>query len=252
MNFDNNIEHIVYGLHAVEAVLDNPFRTVFSLYINQERKDKRLEKLLTNAKLKGIAVIDMKPQTMKQNFSKINHQGVIAHVSKLPNFTEQDLDALLDLNTRPLLILILDGVTDPHNLGACLRSADAVGVNFVIIPKDNSAPITAVVNKVACGATETVPLIRVTNLARTMERLKQAGVWLYGAAGEAETSLYALNTTGHLGIVLGAEGTGLRRLTREHCDGLFSIPMQGSVSSLNVSVATGVCLYEVLRQRNQL
>lgn len=150
-----------------------------------------------------------------------------------------------------MLILILDGITDPHNLGACLRSADATGVDFVVIPKDKSASITPVVSKVACGAAESIPLVRVTNLARAMDILKQQGVWIFGAAGEAENLLYAMDCSGNIALVMGAEGTGLRRLTREHCDGLFSLPMMGSVESLNVSVATGVSLYEVIRQRGQ-
>jgi 23S rRNA (guanosine2251-2'-O)-methyltransferase len=145
---------------------------------------------------------------------------------------------------------VLDGVTDPHNLGACLRSADAAGVSAVVIPKDRSADITAVVRKVACGATEAVPLVRVTNLARTLQALKAAGVWIYGAAGEAERSLYSLDLRGRVALVMGAEGHGLRRLTRECCDELMSLPMAGSVSSLNVSVAAGVSLFEAVRQRS--
>jgi len=155
------------------------------------------------------------------------------------------------------LILILDGITDPHNLGACLRSADATGVDFVMIPKDKSASVTPVVSKVACGAAESVPLVRVTNLVRAMDILKEQGVWIYGAAGEAKCSLYQIDCTGMVAIAMGAEGEGLRRLTREHCDGLFcdglfSLPMAGSVNSLNVSVATGVSLYEVVRQRQKV
>jgi len=143
-------------------------------------------------------------------------------------------------------------VTDPHNLGACLRTADATGVDFVVIPKDKSASITPVVSKVACGAAEAIPVVRVTNLVRSMEKLKAAGVWIYGAAGEARQSLYTVQGTENIAVVLGAEGDGLRRLTRDHCDALFSLPMQGSVESLNVSVATGVTLYEIVRQRMRL
>ena len=150
------------------------------------------------------------------------------------------------------MILILDGITDPHNLGACLRTADAAGVDFVIIPKDKSAAITPVVSKVACGAAESVLVVRVTNLARAISTLKEHGVWIYGAAGEAEHSIYDLDFTGSIGIVMGAEGSGLRRLTRELCDGLFSLPMQGEVSSLNVSVATGISLYEIARKNKHV
>jgi 23S rRNA (guanosine2251-2'-O)-methyltransferase len=149
----------------------------------------------------------------------------------------------------PPFLLILDGVQDPHNLGACLRSADAAGVDAVILPKDRSAPLSATARKVACGAAETVPVIRVTNLARSLRAIRDAGVWLYGAAGDAQQSLYEADLSGPLALVLGGEGRGLRRLTREHCDVLMAIPMAGSVSSLNVSVATGICLFEARRQR---
>jgi len=242
--------HYLYGLHTVLAAIENPFRVIHTLFINQERSDKRMSSLLSKAESANISVKNMSIQAMNQQFPNVTHQGVAALVSKPPNYVEADLLRLLEINSENLLILILDGVTDPHNLGACLRSADAAGVSFVIIPKDNSASVTAVVSKVACGATESIPLIRVTNLARTLNRLKKAGVWLYGAAGESETSLYELDFRGPVGLILGAEGAGLRRLTRECCDELFSIPMRGSVSSLNVSVATGVCLYEILRQRS--
>jgi 23S rRNA (guanosine2251-2'-O)-methyltransferase len=162
--------------------------------------------------------------------------------------TENDLDALLDKTDSPFL-LILDGVTDPHNLGACLRNADAAGVHGVIVPKDNSVGLTPTVSKVACGAAETVPLFQVTNLARTMKRLQERGVWIAGTAGEADSTLFQADLKGALAIAMGAEGKGLRRLSRESCDTLISIPMAGSVSSLNVSVATGICLFEAVRQR---
>ena len=159
------------------------------------------------------------------------------------------LDELLDRLEVPPLLLVLDGVTDPHNLGACLRTADAAGVHAVIIPKDKSATLNSTVRKVACGAAEVVPLVAVTNLARALEKLRQKGLWVVGTAGDAEQTLYQQDMTGPLILVMGAEGTGMRRLTREHCDYLVHLPMQGSVSSLNVSVATGVCLFEAQRQR---
>ncbi|MCB1854974.1 MAG: 23S rRNA (guanosine(2251)-2'-O)-methyltransferase RlmB, partial [Halieaceae bacterium] len=149
----------------------------------------------------------------------------------------------------PALLLVLDGVTDPHNLGACLRSADAAGVDAVIVPRDRAADLSPVSRKVACGAAEVVPFVRVTNLARTLQALKERGVWLYGTAGEAQQSLYASDLTLPLALVMGAEGAGMRRLTREQCDFLVSLPMAGSVSSLNVSVASGICLFEARRQR---
>jgi 23S rRNA (guanosine2251-2'-O)-methyltransferase len=159
------------------------------------------------------------------------------------------LDELLERTEGPPLILVLDGVTDPHNLGACLRTADAAGALAVIVPKDKSATLTPVVRKVACGAAEVIPLVAVTNLARTLEKLQQRGLWVVGTAGEAEQEIYQQDLTGPLVMIMGAEGKGMRRLTREHCDFLVKLPMAGSVSSLNVSVATGVCLFEAVRQR---
>ena len=242
-------EHVVYGLHPVLALLNNPRRPTYKLYVSQHRNDTRLQAALNLARTSNIPVESLSPETMKQRFGNLSHQGLVAEAAPLKPYTESDLPDLIDTAKQPILILILDGVTDPHNLGACLRSADAVGVDFVIVPKDNSADITPVVSKVASGAAETIPLIRVTNLARSIKTLQEAGVWIYGAAGEAEQSIYAIDYQGPTAIVMGAEGRGLRRLTRDLCDGLFSLPMQGHVSSLNVSVATGISLYEVLRQR---
>ncbi|MGL6028487.1 MAG: 23S rRNA (guanosine(2251)-2'-O)-methyltransferase RlmB [Legionella sp.] len=242
-------EQLIYGVHAVTALFSNPHRSVKKLFISQDRQDKRIQDLLNKAIEAQVHIEKLSAQKMNERFANASHQGVVASASALPDYGEAHLQALLDAAKQPGLILILDGVTDPHNLGACLRSADATGVDFVIIPKDKNATVTPVVSKVACGAAESVPLVRVTNLVRTMELLKERGVWIYGAAGEANSSLYQLDCTGSMAIVMGAEGEGLRRLTREHCDGLFSLPMNGSVESLNVSVATGVSLYEVVRQR---
>ncbi len=245
-------EHLVYGLHPVRALLNNPLRQTYKLYASNSRKDKRLEAVLNIAREANIPVELQTPETLKQRFGHMPHQGLIAEAEPLKAYIEADLPALLEAAEKPVLILILDGITDPHNLGACLRSADATGVNFVIAPKDNSADITPVVSKVASGAAESIPFIRVTNLARSIKTLQAHGIWVYGAAGEATQSIYELaldskNTS--IALVMGAEGPGLRRLTRDVCDGLFSLPMHGQVSSLNVSVATGVCLYEALRQR---
>ena len=242
-------EQYVYGVHAVTALLLNPHRQNKVLYLNQDRTDSRLQDLLQLTQNNNIPIEHLSVQKMNQLFPNVVHQGVVATASKLPEYVEGDLERLLSLSKKPSLILILDGVTDPHNLGACLRSADAAAVDFVIIPKDKNASITPVVSKVACGAAEAVPLVRVTNLARTMEKIKQEGVWIYGAAGEATTSIYDLECEASIAIVMGAEGQGMRHLTRQHCDGLFALPMLGTVTSLNVSVATGICLYEVLRQR---
>lgn len=177
------------------------------------------------------------------------HQGIIARVREGRQYQENDLPALLESVDTPFL-LVLDGVTDPHNLGACLRSADAAGVHAVIVPRDRSAQLNATAKKVACGAAENVPLIRVTNLARTLRLLQEMNVWIVGTAGEADHTLFQSKMTGPMALVMGAEGEGMRRLTREHCDELISIPMAGTVSSLNVSVATGICLFEAVRQRS--
>ena len=243
-------EQFVYGVHAVSALLANPHRVTKKLFVSQDRMDKRVQDLLDKASQAKIIIEKLSAQQMNQRFADFTHQGVVASASALPDYNESHLLALLESAKSPSLILILDGVTDPHNLGACLRTADATGVDFVVIPKDKNASITPVVSKVACGAAEAIPVVRVTNLVRSMELLKEQGVWIYGAAGEADSSLYQIDCTGTIAVVMGAEGEGLRRLTREHCDGLFSLPMVGSVDSLNVSVATGVSLYEVLRQRN--
>ncbi|MDI1352475.1 MAG: 23S rRNA (guanosine(2251)-2'-O)-methyltransferase RlmB [bacterium] len=242
-------EQFVYGVHAVAALLNNPHRVINRLFVSQDRIDKRLQDILDKAAQLQLTIEPLSMQKMNQRFADFTHQGVVASANSLPDYSEPDLVALIDACKKPGLILILDGVTDPHNLGACLRSADATGVHFVMIPKDKSASITPVVSKVACGAAESVPLVRVTNLVRAMEVLKEQGVWIYGAAGEASSSLYQMDCKGTIAIAMGAEGEGLRRLTREHCDGLFSLPMLGAVESLNVSVATGVALYEVVRQR---
>lgn len=243
-------DHLIYGLHAVAALINNPQRDIKQIFFNQERQDQRLIALLKQIQILTIPTVALTAAKMTVKFPDMVHQGIVAVVTPMPVVHEKDLPQLLKATRKPPFLLILDGVTDPHNLGACLRSADAAGVDYVIIPKDKSASITPIVSKVACGAAEAITVIRVTNLVRTMETLKSLGIWLYGAAGEAEQGLYALDGQHPIAIVMGAEGEGLRRLTREHCDGLFSIPMCGSVSSLNVSVATGIALYEVVRQRN--
>lgn len=242
-------DQTVYGVHAVTALLNNRHRKTKTIFVNEERSDQRLQAICELAAQHNVPVETLSVQKMKQRFADIIHQGVVALAAPLRDYNESDLLALLSDNKQPGLILLLDGVTDPHNLGACLRTADAAGVDFVIIPKDKSASITPAVSKVACGAAESVPLVRVTNLVRAMEIIKQEGVWIYGAAGEATQSVYQLNFQSTVALALGAEGDGLRRLTREHCDGLFALPMLGTVESLNVSVATGISLYEVVRQR---
>lgn len=244
-------EQLIYGAHAVQALLNNTQRKTHQLYINQERSDKRLQAILKLAESRRVSIKGLPAAVFKQRFGHMPHQGIVASAEPMQSYTESDIPQLIEAAEKSVLILILDGITDPHNLGACLRSADAAGVTCVIAPKDNSADITATVSKVASGAAETVPFIRVTNLARSIKALQALGIWVYGAAGEATQSLYDINYKNTAtALVMGAEGHGLRRLTRETCDGLFALPMHGQVSSLNVSVATGVCLYEVLRQRD--
>jgi len=242
----------IYGIHPVTSMLTHKPDEVLSIYVNYHRRDKRLEEVIRLAKKHNIELHTLSPEQLKKNFKDIPHQGVVAVISEPKQIREADLEALLQSLSTPPFVLILDGITDPHNLGACLRSADAAGVDMVITPKDNSADITAAVRKVASGATETIPFVRVTNLVRTIKLLKEHNIWVYGADGAVKETIYHLDFKGGCAMVLGAEGKGLRRLTKEHCDGLFSLPMLGQVESLNVSVATGICLYEVRRQRLSL
>jgi 23S rRNA (guanosine2251-2'-O)-methyltransferase len=250
----------IYGIHAVDGLLRNHPRTVQRLWVQQGREDKRITALLELAQNQGVPVAHQARKELDA-MAGGRHQGVVAEAFPKPaedsteaggnQWPEKQLLAHLDTLERPALLLILDGVTDPHNLGACLRSADAAGVDAVIVPKDKSADLTPTVRKVACGAAEVVPFVRVTNLSRTLASLKERGIWLYGAAGEAENAIYDNDLQGPMALVMGAEGPGLRRLTREHCDFLVNLPMSGQVSSLNVSVATGICLFEVVRQRRR-
>ncbi|WP_342607667.1 23S rRNA (guanosine(2251)-2'-O)-methyltransferase RlmB [Vibrio tritonius] len=239
---------LIYGIHAVKAVLERDPARFVEAYVLKGRQDDRLLPVLNELTRLGVSIQEMNRKTLDDKAKGANHQGVIAKVKPAKALNENDLDDIIAQHEQPLL-LVLDGVTDPHNLGACLRNADAVGVAAVIVPKDKSAAMNATVSKVACGAAETVPLIRVTNLARTMRALQEQGIWFVGTAGEATHDIYQSKLTGPLAIVMGAEGDGMRRLTRETCDDLIKIPMAGSVSSLNVSVATGVCLFEAVRQR---
>lgn len=238
----------IYGVHAVEALLRHHPRRVKQLWLAEERQDPRIQALLELARQARVPVGQRERRELDE-WAEGVHQGVVAEVSPSQVWGEAMLDELLDRCEGPPLLLVLDGVTDPHNLGACLRTADAAGVQAVIVPKDKSATLNATVRKVACGAAEVVPLVAVTNLARTLEKLRQRGLWTVGTAGETEQELYGLDLRGPTVLIMGAEGKGMRRLTREHCDYLVRLPMAGSVSSLNVSVATGVCLFEAVRQR---
>lgn len=245
MSFSDN--QFLYGLHAVEACLKKDTPNVSLLFIQKNRHDQRIQKVICLAKEKGVAISQVDPQTLESLVGDAIHQGVVAEIKSKPLLDEDGLYDLLESLEVPPFLLILDGVQDPHNLGACLRSADAAGVHAVIVPKDNAVGITPVVRKVASGAADTIPFIQVTNLVRTMSRLKERGIWMFGAAGEATENLFNANLSGPLAIVMGAEGKGLRRLTKEHCDQLLKIPMHGSIVSLNVSVATGIFLFEVCR-----
>lgn len=243
------MSQITYGLHAVQSVLKHQADTVTALYYDKKRQDRRLQSLLEIAQNEQIICTPCNKDELNKKSANQNHQGIVIEAEE--KTSHQSLEELLDNLQEPALLLILDGVTDPHNLGACLRTADAAGVHAVIFPKDKSASINATVRKVACGAAEVIPVYPVTNLARCLEQLQQRGIWITGAAGEAEQYIYERDLTGPVALVMGAEGKGLRRLTREHCDYLAKIPMAGSVSSLNVSVATGVCLFEAVRQRHK-
>ena len=249
--------HYIYGIHAVDSLLRQNPKSVQRLWAQEGREDKRIGSLLELAQNQGVPVARESRRVLDE-MAKGRHQGIVAETldprlhgdtAQANLWEEADLLRAVDEKAGPLLILVLDGVTDPHNLGACLRSADAAGVDAVVVPKDKSADLNPTSRKVACGAAEVVPFVRVTNLSRTLQALKARGVWLFGAAGEAENSLYDSDLTLSMALVMGAEGAGLRRLTREQCDYLVRLPMAGSVSSLNVSVATGVCLFEAMRQR---
>jgi len=240
---------IIFGIHAIQALLNAHSDCIVQLYIDEKRQDKRIQSLLQLAKDTNIEVHFSNREELDKLSHGANHQGAAARC-KLPQAKDESyLENLLTNNNQPLL-LVLDGVQDPHNLGACLRTADATGVTAVIIPKDRSASLTSTVVKVASGAAFTVPLVSVTNLSRTIRQLQAAGVWFVGTDGNADQTLFDLTLTGSMAIVMGAEGSGLRRLTKELCDFLVRLPMLGSVESLNVSVATGICLYEALRQRS--
>jgi 23S rRNA (guanosine2251-2'-O)-methyltransferase len=238
---------IIFGFHAVTARLRHEASSVEEIYIDAERHDRRMQDLLRAAKDFNVRIIHADDQRLSNMVGTRRHQGVVAKAGELS--LARNLDELLDAIDGPPLLLILDGVTDPHNLGACLRVADGAGAHAVIAPKDRAVGLNATAAKVASGAAETVPYITVTNLARTMRELKERDVWLIGTSDDAEKGLYEADFSGAVGLVMGSEGEGMRRLTRENCDVLVNIPMFGSVESLNVSVASGVCLYEARRQR---
>ena len=250
------MSNVTYGMHAVDGLLRRRPGEVGRLCVLKGREDRRVQALLTLAANQGVTVERVDKRALDA-LAPGRHQGVAIELraggarslATRQAWQEPDLLQAVDAADLPCLLLILDGVTDPHNLGACLRSAEAAGAMAVVVPRDKSAGMTPTVQKVACGAAEVLPLVQVTNLARTLKALRERGVWVYGAAGEATASLYEQDLGTPVALVLGSEGKGLRRLTREGCDALVQLPMAGSVSSLNVSVAAGVCLFEAVRQR---
>jgi 23S rRNA (guanosine2251-2'-O)-methyltransferase len=238
---------VLFGFHAVGVRLRTAPKSIVELYVEGSRRDARMRQFLQKAQEAGLRPVEADGLRLARLAGSAGHQGVVARVEPLP--VTHSLDDLLDAVQGPPLLLVLDGVTDPHNLGACLRVADGAGVHAVIAPKDHAVGINATVAKVASGAAETVPYFMVTNLARTLGELKERSIWCLGLSDEATQTLYQSDLKSATALVLGAEGTGLRQLTRKTCDALVSIPMLGAVESLNVSVASGICLYEAVRQR---
>ena len=238
---------VLFGFHAVGVRLKTAPRSIVEIYHEPSRRDARMRQFIDRATEAGVRLIEADGMRLAKLAGSHGHQGVAARVEALPQ--AHSLDDLLDAIEGPPLLLVLDGVTDPHNLGACLRVADGAGAHAVIAPKDHAAGINATVAKVASGAAETVPYFMVTNLARTMGELKERSIWCIGASDDAPKTIYQTDLKGPVALVLGAEGAGMRQLTRKTCDDLASIPMRGAVESLNVSVASGICLYEALRQR---
>ncbi len=238
---------VLFGFHAVGVRLKTAPASIVEIYFEVTRRDARMRQFIERATEAGVRLIEADAMRIAKLCGSHGHQGVAARVQPLPQ--NHSLDDLLDAVEGPPLLLVLDGVTDPHNLGACLRVADGAGAHAVIAPKDHAVGINATVAKVASGASETVPYFMVTNLARTLGELKERSIWCIGASDDAPKTLYQTDLTVPVALVLGAEGDGMRQLTRKTCDALVSIPMRGAVESLNVSVASGVCLYEALRQR---
>jgi 23S rRNA (guanosine2251-2'-O)-methyltransferase len=252
-------KEFVFGFHALEALLKKHPERILQLYRQEGRADKRILDIIQLAEYQQIPILSITKVKCDQYADYAPHQGILAQIKMTDQLGERDLFNLLAkkqcaasgsiASNKPAFFLLLDEVQDPHNLGACLRSANAAGVDAVVITQDRSVGMTPIVRKIAAGAAEMTPLISVTNLANTLRQLKKAGVWLYGLDASATQCIYNTQLTGPLGLLLGAEAKGLRRLTKELCDGLMAIPMAGSVSSLNVSVAAGICLFEALRQR---
>jgi 23S rRNA (guanosine2251-2'-O)-methyltransferase len=239
----------LFGLHSVQAALDYSPNKIHKAWVDTGRQDKRLTQAIDNLLDLGIEPEKVDRKKLDRLAENNNHQGIVIEVEMPAELSESDLKTAVENLTETALFLVLDNVQDPHNLGACLRTADATGVHGVIITKDNATGITPTVCKVASGAAETVPVYQVTNLARTLRWLKGEGLWIMGAAGETAQTIYSTDFSVPMALVVGTEGKGLRRLTKEQCDLLVSVPMLGKVESLNLSVATGILLYEAVRQR---
>lgn len=239
----------IAGINSVEAAIANDAENVREVLIEAGARNPRISEIETNARRYGIEVRRVTQQALEGIAGGLRHQGAVARYAAARAWDENELPELVEAAGGKALILVLDGVQDPHNLGACLRSAAAAGATAVVIPKDKAVQVNATVRKTSAGAADSIPVIRATNLARCMRDLQQMGVWLYGLAGDATASLYKIDLRGNVALVLGGEADGLRRLTREHCDQLVKIPMPGTTESLNVSVATGVSLFEAVRQR---
>jgi len=242
---------VLFGFHAVGVRLKTAPQSIVEIYYEATRRDARMRQFLDRARAAGARLIEADAERLAKLAGSHGHQGVAARVEPTKQITSLDelLENLEESGVKNPLLLVLDGVTDPHNLGACLRVADGAGAHAVIAPKDHAAGINATVAKVASGAAETVPYFMVTNLARTLNELKERNIWIIGTSGDADKNIYQMDLKGPVALVLGAEGDGMRQLTRKTCDELVSIPMQGAVESLNVSVASGVCLFEAVRQR---
>jgi 23S rRNA (guanosine2251-2'-O)-methyltransferase len=238
---------VLFGFHAVGVRLRTAPKSIQEIYVDASRKDARMRQFLQRVQESGLRAIEADGLRLARLAGSAGHQGVVAKVE--PIIAAKSLDDVLDAVQGPPLLLVLDGVTDPHNLGACLRVADGAGAHAIVAPKDHAVGINATVAKVASGAAETVPYFMVTNLARTLGELKERSIWCLGLGDDAPGSIYQSDLKAPTALVLGAEGTGLRQLTRKTCDAMVSIPMLGAVESLNVSVASGVCLYEAVRQR---
>ena len=240
-------KQVLFGFHAVTVRLKSAPKSVLEVHLDATRRDQRMKQFLERAREAGVRLVESDDERLQKLCGTHRHQGVVARVEALA--VSHSLDTTLDGVEGPALLLVLDGITDPHNLGACLRVADGAGAHAVIAPKDHAVGVNATVAKVASGAADTVPYFMVTNLARTLGELKERDIRVVGTSDDARQSLYALDLTGPVALVLGAEGSGMRQLTARTCDALVHLPMRGAVESLNVSVASGVCLYEALRQR---